>query len=81
MTERGELAALLRSVAAGRREYAAALAAPIESWAIEQRAALEAEAAAFESAAKIVEGDLGPLYGLLPSWRWTGEMTRRLDGS
>lgn len=67
-----EIVARLETCAAGRREYA-------ENAPDEQRAVLLTEAAAFDSAAKIARGDLGPLYGLLPSWRWTPEMHARVD--
>lgn len=67
-----EIIARLETAAAARREYAGS--APTS-----QVAVLLTEAAAFESAAKIAAGDLGPLYRLLPSWRWTPEMNERLD--
>lgn len=54
---------LLRLAAAGRREYA-------ESAPYPDRTILLGEAEVLESAAKIADGDLAPLYGLLPSWRW-----------
>lgn len=54
---------LLRMAAAGRREYA-------ESAPYPDRTILLGEAEVLESAAKIADGDLAPLYGLLPSWRW-----------
>lgn len=53
---------LLRLAASGRREYAASGGPHTEL--------LEAEAATFEQAARIVEGDLWALQGVLPSWRW-----------
>ena len=67
-----EIVARLETCAAGRREYA-------ENAPDALRAELIAQAAVFESAARIARGDLGPLYGLLPSWRWTPEMHVRLD--
>jgi len=54
---------LLRIAAAGRREYANGLTGPMYK-------DLMHEAEVLESAAKIADGDLAPLYGLLPSWRW-----------
>lgn len=72
--------ALVRCAAEGRREYAAGLGEDEANPALrEQRAALLAAAAALESAAKIMEGDNGPLYGLLPSWRWTDEQVCALS--
>lgn len=62
---------LLRAVADGRREYARG--APDD-----MRSTLLTQAQAFELAARIVGGDTGPLYGLLPSWRWTDEMAESL---
>lgn len=44
----------------------------------EMRRTLEVEALTLEAAAKIAEGDDSPLYGLLPSWRWSPEMVARL---
>lgn len=64
--------ALLRKAAEGRREYAAKIG--------EDQATMLTQAATLETAAKIMEGDDGPLYGLLPSWRWTDEMERNLHG-
>ncbi len=58
---------LLRAIAAGRREYAHR-ESPV-------RAELQQEAELFELAARIAAGDIGPLYGLLPSWRWPDQMT------
>lgn len=61
--------ALLRAAAAGRREYAVGAPPRIA-------ADLTAEADTLETAARIADGDLTPLYGLLPSWRWTAAMDR-----
>lgn len=70
--ERARLAAVFRRVAAGRREYAGtAQMDHAARW-------LEHEADLFDVAALIVEGDLKPLYGLLPSWRWDDEMNARV---
>jgi hypothetical protein len=44
----------------------------------EQRRTLEIEALTLEAAVKIAEGEDGPRYGLLPSWRWTEEMVTAL---
>lgn len=66
--ERAHLASVLRRVSAGRREYASTAQMDyVRRW-------LDHEADLFEAAALIVEGDLKPLYGLLPSWRWDDEM-------
>ncbi|WP_055477622.1 hypothetical protein [Sphaerimonospora mesophila] len=64
--ERARIIADLRRAAAGRREYAQG--APVEA-----RRALLVEAAAFDNAVKLVEGDVLTMTGLLPSWRWTAE--------
>ena len=70
--ERARLAAVFRRVAAGRREYAKTAQMDYTArW-------LRHEADLFEAAALITEGDLKPLYGLLPSWRWDDEMNARL---
>jgi hypothetical protein len=63
---------LLRLAAAGRLEY---LASCPEGSA---RDVLEAEASTLRHAADVVEGDLRPLYGWLPSWRWTDDMDAQL---
>jgi hypothetical protein len=64
--------ALLRAMADGRREYAAS--APDGA-----REHLEIEAATLDTAVQVMEGDDGPLYAMLPSWRWTPEMCANLD--
>lgn len=76
---RQEVAGLLREVAAGRLEYAAGYSHNEKNPVlVAQKRSLETEAATLEAAAKIAEGDTGPLYGLLPSWRWSEEMTAAL---
>lgn len=70
-TPPADVAALLRSAADGRREYAAG--APDRTSAV-----LLAEASTLDTAARIAAGDYGPLYDLLPSWRWTEEMHKRV---
>jgi hypothetical protein len=67
-----ELADLFRQTAAGRREYATN--APESTAAI-----LETEACALDAAARLADGDLSPMYGWLPSWRWTEEMQVRVN--
>ena len=68
-----ERIALLRMAAAGRREYA-------EGQGIQSiKNDLELQAVTLESAARIMEGSLTPLYGLLPSWRWTDEMVEKTN--
>ncbi len=67
----GDLAALLRYAAEGRREYL--LDVPVD-----MRPLVEVEVSTLESAAVVAEGRLDPLYGWLPSWRWTDEMSNRL---
>lgn len=64
-------AALLRAAAAGRREYATN--APPEMADV-----LQTQAATLDTAAQVVDGDYGPLYGWLPSWRWTPGMEQQL---
>lgn len=72
-----DAAGLLRAAAAGRREYARGLDG--ETGVLgRSREDLELQASTLEQAARVVEGDLGPLYGWLPSWRWTDEMERQL---
>ncbi|MFG1776630.1 hypothetical protein ACGFIG_09395 [Micromonospora sp. NPDC049048] len=61
---------LLRMAAAGRREYARAIPEKAEP--------LDLQAHTLDAAARVVEGDLAPLYDWLPSWQWTGEMNARL---
>jgi hypothetical protein len=74
--------ALLRRAADGRREYAAGIDENETNLGLrEQRTALLTQAATLDSAVKIMEGDDGPLYGLLPSWRWTDEMERAVLGA
>lgn len=66
-------AAHLRMAAAGRREYAANLTGargPLGA----AHTALLAQAATLEQAARVVDGDIRPLCGWLPTWRWTPEM-------
>lgn len=66
-----EIAQTLRAAAAGRREY---MAAPPD----EHRELLELQADTLDQAARIAAGDIEPLYELLPSWRWTDEMNKRV---
>jgi hypothetical protein len=68
------LAETFRKIAAGRREYA-------EGAPDNQRDVLLTQAAAFDNAAEIASGSDRPLYGLLPSWRWTEEMTTRVEAA
>lgn len=68
----------LRMAAAGREEYATSLEGAENPSLIEQREALQYEAALLRDAARVVEGDLGPLYRWLPSWWWTEEMVGSL---
>lgn len=63
----GDLAALLRFAAQGRREYAAS--APRAA-----RALIEIEAGTLESAAQVAEGQVRPLIAWIPSWRITPAM-------
>jgi hypothetical protein len=60
---RAETVRLLLACSAGRLEYAKSAPDATADF-------LKQEAATFESAAKIVAGDIRPLYGMLPSWRW-----------
>jgi hypothetical protein len=68
-SEVAKAAELLRRAAAGRLEYLASCPGQAA------REVLETEASTLRHAADVVEGDLRPLYGWLPSWRWTDEMT------
>lgn len=72
--EREGGAALLRLAAAGRREYTEGLKGSDNPSLIEQNQTLEFQAAMLDQAAAVVDGDLGPLFNWLPSWRWTDEM-------
>ncbi|MER7280517.1 hypothetical protein ABT369_39370 [Dactylosporangium sp. NPDC000244] len=71
-TEIAKAAELLRKAAAGRLEYLARC--PNQK----DRDVLETEASTLRHAADVVEGDLGPLYGWLPAWRWTDEMNAQM---
>jgi hypothetical protein len=74
-----EVAALLRKVVEGRREYMGSLSENEPNLVLrEQRRTLEIEALTLEAAAEIAEGKVEPLYGLLPSWRWSDEMVAAL---
>lgn len=68
-----QIVARLTDCADARREVA-------RSWPGDsrERVLLEQEADTLDAAAKVARGELGPLYGLLPSWRWTEEMERQL---
>lgn len=87
---RGYRLGLAAGEARGRTAAAADLAATFRSAAIHRREymgvgekrhdeLLSTEVVTLESAAKVADGDLGPLYMWLPSWRWTDEMNARLD--
>lgn len=69
--EQARIAAVLRQARDGRLEYATS--APDST-----RLVLESEAATLDAAAQVVEGDLDPMFGWLPSWRWTDEMTAQV---
>lgn len=77
---RQEIAALLRRVAAGRREYKHGVSddASPKARPMTFNEHLEIEATLFNAAAELAEGNTDSLYGLLPSWRWTDEMTAAL---
>lgn len=76
---RAGIAKLLREVAEGRREYLGSYEKnPTNPRLRQMRDALVSEISLLEAAAKIAEGDTEPLYGLLPSWRWTDQMTAAL---
>lgn len=66
---------VLGDVAEHRAEYIAS--APDGG----QREALEAEVGLLRQAANVVVGDIRPLYGLLPSHRWTPAMLQALPVS
>lgn len=65
-----DIAAKLRRGAAGRREYAASTPPTAEI--------LNQEAVVLDSAAIVAAGDLKPMFGWMPSWRWTPEMNEWL---
>lgn len=65
--------AKLRWVAAARRTY-------LDGMPADMRRLVELQVDTLEMAARIVEGDLEPLYGLLPSWLWTDQMHAALNG-
>ncbi|MDP4501034.1 hypothetical protein [Nonomuraea turcica] len=62
--EQKRIGKLLRRVAAGRREYA-------DGAPDDMRQALLHEADLFEAAARIAEGDVLAVCGLIPTWQWT----------
>lgn len=71
---------LLRAAAAGRQEYAKSISTTETNRVmVRQREDLELQASTLDQAAAIVDGSLEPLYGLLPSWRWTPEMHVALE--
>lgn len=67
----------LRSVAAGRRQYLNRMSTTEGN--VAQYVAIEDECRVMSLAADIVEGDLRPLFGWLPSWLWTDEMNATLN--
>ena len=69
----GDLAALLRYAAQGRREYLHGMPADMLDL-------VEVEADTLDQAAIVADGRLEPLYGWLPSLRWTEQMRARWDG-
>lgn len=69
-----EYAGMLRAAAEGRRDYAKSAG----SLPGDIAGHLELQAATLDAAAKVLTGDLGPLYDWLPSHMWTPEMTARL---
>lgn len=71
---------LLRAAAAGRREYAGPEreGGSGNAKVDEMREVLLTQAATLDGAAKVADGDMGPLYGWLPSWRWTAAMDQRV---
>lgn len=69
-----ELAELFRKAAAGRQEYAKSAPTP------RHRELLKMQAHTLESAAKVIEGDMGPMYDWLPARDWTPEMLARMNG-
>ncbi|GAA0719422.1 hypothetical protein Drose_05745 [Dactylosporangium roseum] len=68
----GDLAALLRYAAAGRREYLPGLPE-------DMRPLVEVEIGTLEAAAVVADGRLDPMYDWLPSWRWTDDMSQALN--
>lgn len=72
---RAEAAAHLRKIADCRREYLK------PGMPEDQLEAISTQVFDLDIAADIVTGDLQPLYGLLPSWRWTDEMIEHLNAT
>jgi hypothetical protein len=70
------VAATLRAAAEGRREYANGYGREPEFDDVVAMLRLQADT--LDAAALVAEGNLGPLYGWLPSWRWTDEMVAKL---
>lgn len=69
---------LLRAAAAGRREYAQGCGDTDNTKLQEMHDALLTQAATLDGAARVADGDMNPLYGWLPSWRWTSAMDQRV---
>jgi hypothetical protein len=83
-TTPAQLAGLFRACAAGRREYLRTIeqhirqAGPGARDVVPSADMLRHEAAVLDAVARVIDGDLGPLYNWLPSWRWTKEMNAAL---
>jgi len=65
------LAAKLRWIAEGRRAY-------LHGAPEDARRLIELQVSTIEQMAQVVDGDLEPLYGLLPSYLWTDAMDAAL---
>ena len=73
---RRQVAEELRAVASGRSEY---LDGDVSFADADPRVLMGAEVITLQTAAEIVEGDITPLFSLLPAWRWTDEMNAQVD--
>jgi hypothetical protein len=72
----GELSALFRMTARGRRQYLRSIEGDERFGSAVEL--LRIEITTIESVARVIEGELGPLYDWLPSHLWTKEMLARL---
>lgn len=77
--ERQDLADLFRKCAAGRRQLLRSLEG--DERFRESCDALRLQAHTLDDAARVVEGELSPLYDWLPSWQWTKPMLHALYGT
>lgn len=72
----GELVALFRMTARGRRQYLRSIEGDERFGNAAEL--MRIEIATLDSVTRVLEGELGPLYNWLPSHLWTKEMLARL---